>query len=103
MTVCWTAATIRRSIAAPAHKAGQQVILYFGGVDGDATVYVNGKEVGRHDLAANGDGWDKPFYFDITATLVEGQENRIAVRVKKDAFMSGIYKGVQLLVVDGVR
>jgi hypothetical protein len=93
----------RRQIPTPDHKDGQRVILYFGAVDGDATVYVNGKEVGQHVLLASGDGWDKPFNFDVTDALVQGRENSVVVRVKKDNFMSGIYKGMQVLVVDGLR
>ena len=38
----------RRSVEIPAGWAGKRVILNFGGVDWDATVWVNGKEVGRH-------------------------------------------------------
>jgi len=93
----------RRQIPTPLYKNQQRVFLYLGAVDGDATIYVNGKEMGRRDLGANYEGWDKPLHFDITGALIPRGENKIAVRVKKDKFMSGINKGVMLLVVDGKR
>ena len=94
------AAWYRRSFTTPKHNAGQRVLIYFGAVDGDATVYINGKEVGQHNLKAEGAGWDQPFYFDITDAVTQTGPNLIAVRVKKDNFMAGIYKGVQILVAD---
>ena len=38
----------RRKVALPADWAGRRVLLHFGAVDYDATVWVNGVEVGRH-------------------------------------------------------
>ena len=93
----------RRDIETPKRKNGQRVILYFGGVDGDAKVFVDGREIGERLLGANGEGWDAPFYYDITDALAGNGPHRVAMRVKKDNFMSGIYKGVQVLVVDGMR
>ena len=93
----------RRSIQPPAHHGTQQIILYFGAVDGNATVFLNGKPIGVHRLLANGFGWDKPFYFNITRRLIRGQPNVIAVRVKKLVYLSGIDGGVLLLRVQAVR
>jgi hypothetical protein len=56
----------RRDIDASAWK-GQRVLLHFGAVDWEATVFVNGKEVGTHK-----GGFD-PFSFDITDSLKEGK------------------------------
>jgi len=42
---------------------GKRILLHFGAVDWDTTVFVNGKEVGRHV------GGYAPFYFDITDVL----------------------------------
>jgi hypothetical protein len=64
----------RRTFQVPAAWQGQRVILHFGAVDFEATVLVNGKEVGQHR-----GGYD-PFEFDITPSLKEGA-NEIVVSV----------------------
>lgn len=56
----------RRDIDASAWK-GQRVILYFGAVDWETTVFVNDKQIGTHK-----GGFD-PFSFDITDALKDGQ------------------------------
>ncbi|MBL8866612.1 MAG: beta-galactosidase [Planctomycetia bacterium] len=56
----------RRQIDASAWK-GQRVLLHFGAVDWESTVFVNGKEVGTHK-----GGFD-PFSFDITDALKDGK------------------------------
>lgn len=38
----------RRTVRVPAHWAGRRVLLHFGAVDHDATVWADGREVGRH-------------------------------------------------------
>ncbi|MEI6420930.1 MAG: DUF4838 domain-containing protein, partial [Lentisphaerota bacterium] len=93
----------RRQFESPMVGNSRRVILYFGAVDGDATVFVNGKKVGEHLLPENGDGWDKPFFFDITDLLQTGKPNLIAVRVKDTVGMSGIFKGVKLLDAAGMK
>lgn len=55
-------------------KSGVRQILYFGAVNYDAKVYVNGKKVGEHI------GGYTPFNFDITDVLVDGN-NFIVVKV----------------------
>lgn len=54
---------------------GNRILLHFGAVDWDATVYVNGKEVGRHT-----GGYD-PFTFDITPALKTSGEQELVVSV----------------------
>lgn len=92
----------RRLFHPPQVEGGQRVILYFGAVDGDATVYINGKVVGEHKLAPDLGGWNEPFFFDITDHLIAGRENLMAVRVRKDKYVGGISREVQLLAVDKV-
>jgi len=53
----------------------EQVLLHFGAVDWQCTLYVNGKEVGSHE-----GGYD-PFSFNITPFLKKGQTQEIALRV----------------------
>ena len=55
--------------------AKKRTLLHFGAVDWDATVWVNGKEVGNHK-----GGYD-PFTFDITDALKEAGEQEIILSV----------------------
>ncbi|EIP97085.1 beta-galactosidase/beta-glucuronidase [Opitutaceae bacterium TAV1] len=56
---------------------GKRVLLHFGVIGYDATVFVNGREVGRHK------GDFTPCEFDVTDAVRAG-ENRIALRVLTD-------------------
>jgi len=56
----------RRDIDASAWN-GKRVLLHFEAVDWEATVFVNGKEVGTHK------GMSDPFHFDITDALKDGK------------------------------
>jgi hypothetical protein len=67
--------TYRRTFAVPGDWAGQRVLLHFGAVDWESTVYVNGKEMGTHR-----GGYD-PFSYDVTDALKEGGENELVVSV----------------------
>ncbi len=60
-----TSVWYRKNIEIPAEWAGKRVLLHFGAVDYIATVWVNGKYVGRHK------GGYTPFSFDITDHLKE--------------------------------
>ncbi len=55
--------------------AGRRVMLQFGAVDWDTTVFVNGKEVGKHV------GGYSPFGFDITDALKAEGEQTVTLRV----------------------
>lgn len=52
-------------------KAGKRTVLYFGAVNYEAVVYVNGKKIGTHV------GGFTPFNYDITSALRIGQNNVI--------------------------
>ena len=92
----------RRSFDVPVLKAGRRLILYFGAVDGHATIFINGRSLGEHLLPADYTGWDQPFYFDVTEFLESGKSNLIAVRVRKDVSFGGIFRGVKLLDLKGL-
>jgi hypothetical protein len=64
----------KRSFTKPVLKAGEKVKLNFGAVDYEATVFVNGTQVGKHE------GGYTEFSFDITASLKDGN-NEIVVKV----------------------
>jgi hypothetical protein len=64
----------KRSFVRPVMTAGERVMLNFGAVDYETTVYVNGSEVGKHT------GGYTAFSFDITAALKTGT-NELVVKV----------------------
>ncbi|HVG59912.1 MAG TPA: glycoside hydrolase family 2 TIM barrel-domain containing protein [Hyalangium sp.] len=66
----------RRTFTAPSRASGDRLLLHFGAVDWETTVYVNGKVVGEHR-----GGFD-PFTFDITDALKgDSPEQELVVSV----------------------
>ncbi|MHC4461701.1 MAG: glycoside hydrolase family 2 protein [Planctomycetota bacterium] len=65
----------RRTFRIPRKWKGQRVLLHFGAVDWDATVWVNGKRLGNHR-----GGYD-PFTFDVTDALKETGKQEIILSV----------------------
>ena len=55
-------------------KQGKRAILYFGAVNYEAIVYLNGKKLGRHE------GGFTPFNYDVT-DIIKGGENFVIVKV----------------------
>ncbi|MEO9891129.1 sugar-binding domain-containing protein [Aurantibacter sp.] len=64
-----------RTFKLPANWKGQQILLHFGAVDWETTVYINDLEIGSHS-----GGYD-PFSMNITDALLEGREQEITVAV----------------------
>jgi beta-galactosidase/beta-glucuronidase len=65
----------RRTVTIPSEWAGREVLLHFQAVDYDATIWVNGTEVGRHR------GGFTPFACDLKGVVTPGEEATIVVRV----------------------
>ena len=65
----------RQSIELPAAIKGKPVMLWFGGVDDAATVWLNGELVGEAK------GAFKPFEFDVTEHVKPGETNVVVVKV----------------------
>lgn len=71
--------------------AGKTRRLYFGSVDDDAWVYLNGKLVGRHH------GWSEDFDVSLDAAWRDGGPNVVAVLVENSGGgPGGLYKRVLL-------
>ncbi len=68
----------RRQISVPKAWAGRRILLHFGAVDYDATVWVNGVEVGRHR------GGFTSFSCDITDAVAPGAKAALVVRARDD-------------------
>lgn len=66
----------RRTVTVPADWTGSDVLLHFGAVDHDATVWVNGVEVARHR------GGFTPITADLRELAVPGQEITVVVRAR---------------------
>ncbi len=77
----------RRGFELPATDSGKRIWLTFDGVFRDATVWVNGWLIKRHE------GGYYPFREDITDVVHLGGKNIIAVRVDASKFEGWFYEG----------
>src|SRR5687768_7778427 len=68
----------RRTFDAPKAGRDQRVLLHFGAVDYEATVWVNGSVAARHE------GGYTPFSADITDLLTKGGPQTVVVHAKDD-------------------
>ena len=87
----------RAEFAIPSIARDRPLLLYFGAVDESAEVWINGSKAGQHRIGQS--GWDKRFAVDITSFARPGEDNRIAVRVRDEIHMGGIWKSVKLYTV----
>ncbi len=79
----------------------KHVMLFFGAVDEDAVIYLNGKKIFAHNYKTIGQTapastWDIPFQVDIKPFLKDG-ENLLAVEVYNRAGQGGIWRDVDML------
>jgi hypothetical protein len=88
----------RRTVLVPKDWRGSRVLLHFGAVDWECTVWINGLESGTHR-----GGYD-PFTFDITDALKRGTKQEIALRVfdPTDDDNSPIARGKQVMKPHGI-
>jgi hypothetical protein len=86
----------KRSFQAPALKTGEHLLLHFGAVDWQSTVYVNGKEAGGHQ------GGYQEFTLDITS-LVKAGQNDLVVNVYDPTDKGPNPHGKQVLQPQGIR
>ena len=86
----------RRVFRAPRLPAGGRLLLHFGAVDWDATVFVNGRRVGGHR-----GGYD-PFTFDITDALSGAGDQRLVVGVWDPTDSGPQPRGKQVLRPHGI-
>lgn len=68
----------RRTVTIPQEWSGRRVLLHFGAVDYDATVWVNGQELVRHR------GGFSPFSCDLDGIAAPGEDATIVVRARDD-------------------
>jgi len=70
--------------------------IYFGGVDDNADVWLNGVKIGSHI------GYSDPFYFDVGSTIKRGN-NEVVVRVLDKGGPGGIYEPVYIVRTNEVN
>lgn len=68
----------QRTFDKPSVTTGEDVYLYFGAVNYEAHVYLNGKKLGMHK------GGFTPFNFKIPASLLKDKDNFLVVRVNNN-------------------
>ncbi len=87
-----------RTVAVPKNWRGGRVLLHFGAVDWESTVWVNGRDAGTHR-----GGYD-PFVYDITEALKQGTKQEIILRVfdPTDEANSPIARGKQVMKPHGI-
>ena len=86
----------RRTFASPT-KGDQRLLLHFGAIDWQCTVWVNGKQVGEHT------GGYVPFTFDITDALnADGKPNELVVAVSDPTDTGTQPRGKQVLKPHGI-
>jgi len=92
----------RQTATVPGDLAGfKHLYLYFGSVDEDAWVYLNGRLACEHSTKSTGLTpeviWRTPFAFDPRPDLRPGAANTIAVKVLNRLGMGGVYQPVYLV------
>ena len=88
----------RRTVIIPKGWRGGRILLHFGAVDWESTVWVNGREVGTHR-----GGYD-PFSYDVTEALKRRAKQELVLRVfdPTDDDNSGIARGKQVMKPHGI-
>ncbi|MGL4594631.1 MAG: glycoside hydrolase family 2 protein [Thermoguttaceae bacterium] len=88
----------RRFFTIPSNWRDQRVLLHFGAVDWEATVFINGKLVGTHR-----GGYD-PFSFEVTSFIHPdlNQPNELIVRVTDPTNRGMQMRGKQLITPSGI-
>ncbi|HSF54404.1 MAG TPA: glycoside hydrolase family 2 TIM barrel-domain containing protein [Algoriphagus sp.] len=77
-------------------RKGKRILIHFGAVDWEAEVWVNDKQVGKHQGGFDG------FSFDITDHLVNGKSQKIRVRVWDPSDSGPQPRGKQVKKPEGI-
>ena len=85
----------RRTFDVPDAWAGQRILLHFGAVDWETTVWVNGKEATHHR-----GGYD-PFSVDITGMLTTSEPQEVVVSVWDPTNKGHQARGKQQIIPEG--
>jgi len=82
----------------------EHIYLFFGSIDTESWIYINGELVYEHSIASTGLPasalWNQPFAFDAKKYLKPGQPNKLAVKVYSSSGMAGIYRPATIYPAD---
>ncbi|MBQ0104487.1 MAG: DUF4838 domain-containing protein [Armatimonadetes bacterium] len=88
-------------------KNANKIYLYFGGIDEEGWIYLNGELVCEHSVAATGKPtnvlWNEPVAIDVTDIIKKDDYNEIAVRVYDASGMGGVWKPVKIYGPDAPK
>ncbi|MGV9171231.1 MAG: glycoside hydrolase family 2 protein [Promethearchaeia archaeon] len=87
----------RRMFQIPEKWNDKQIILHFGAIDWEGTVWINGTRVGRHR------GGYTPFSFNISKYINYSEENELIVAVWDPTNKTGVIRGKQTLRPWGIK
>ncbi len=87
----------QRQFGIPKQWRGKKILLHFGAVDWEATVWINKKELGAHK------GGNTPFSFDITDSIHYNAENELVIAVWDPTDKGGVERGKQTLKPYGIK
>lgn len=85
----------KRSFATPPLKSGEKLLLHFGAVDFESTIYINGKEIALHK------GGYQQFSVDVT-TALKPAGNDLVVKVSDPSDKGPNPHGKQVLKPEGI-
>lgn len=90
--------------ALPDNTTVKYLYLYFGAVDEQAWIYLNGKKIAEHTTESTGKSihqlWEIPFIVDITRLVDRNRPNTLVVRVHNETRQGGIWRPTSLIVSD---
>ncbi|MHA1489645.1 MAG: glycoside hydrolase family 2 protein [Promethearchaeota archaeon] len=86
----------QRNFTIPKSWSEKRILLHFGAVDWEATIWVNGKEIGTHR------GGYVPFSFEITDHVDENKDNELIISVWDPTQKCHQGRGKQTLIPFGV-
>ena len=81
----------KRTFSIPKEWKSKNILLHFGAVDWEATVWINNKKIGSHQ------GGYTPFSFEISGFIDFEQENELIVEVWDSTDKGGQERGKQAL------
>ena len=86
----------RREWIVPREATGQEkLLLAFGAVDGENSIYIDGKNL--TPIPRSPENWQDPFEIDVTEYLQPGKTHTIAIKIKNEVGPSGVWKSIKLI------
>ena len=82
----------RTTFQVPARFKGRRVVLFIGGLNNKAWIWLNGRIAGTQPYHEYWQRWRYPHQLDVTPHVEFGKENQIAIRVMNDQNFGGIFR-----------